>query len=270
MELIETIYIFHDCFLVKTDKCAVIFDFWKNPDGTSDLPEPLALLPRDFPLFIFVSHGHKDHYNSAIFSWTQRFSNITFIVSEDVRRRLNHIINPSSIYKGPKINPEQLHVMRPGDFLDLGIIKIDAFDSTDIGNSYAVRSDLFSIFHAGDLNAWLWMEESTPEEIEESRTSYIRIIDKINEKFCRFDIVFFPVDSRIGKGFHIGAKIFLERFKVDCFYPMHFELWENETERRRRHLDASNFRLYATPNCRQYLQLSSGDCTALDLRPIGI
>lgn len=38
----------------------------------------------------------------------------------------------------------------------------------------------------------------------------------------RFDIVMFPVDSRIGNGYTRGARQFIERFGVGLFVPMHF------------------------------------------------
>ena len=37
-----------------------------------------------------------------------------------------------------------------------------------------------------------------------------------------FDLVMFPVDGRIGNGYTLGARQFIERFKVKLFVPMHF------------------------------------------------
>ena len=37
-----------------------------------------------------------------------------------------------------------------------------------------------------------------------------------------FDVVMFPVDGRIGNGYTLGGRQFIERFKVGLFVPMHF------------------------------------------------
>ena len=37
-----------------------------------------------------------------------------------------------------------------------------------------------------------------------------------------FDLVMFPVDARIGNGYTLGGRQFIERFKVGLFVPMHF------------------------------------------------
>lgn len=38
----------------------------------------------------------------------------------------------------------------------------------------------------------------------------------------RFDLVLFPVDGRIGNGYTLGGRQFIERFEVGLFVPMHF------------------------------------------------
>ena len=37
-----------------------------------------------------------------------------------------------------------------------------------------------------------------------------------------FDVVMFPIDGRIGNGYTLGDRQFIERFKVGLFVPMHF------------------------------------------------
>jgi hypothetical protein len=37
-----------------------------------------------------------------------------------------------------------------------------------------------------------------------------------------FDVVMFPIDGRIGNGYTLGGRQFIERFKVGLFIPMHF------------------------------------------------
>ena len=37
-----------------------------------------------------------------------------------------------------------------------------------------------------------------------------------------FDLVMFPIDGRIGNGYTLGGRHFIDRFKVGMFVPMHF------------------------------------------------
>ena len=246
-------YIFHDCFVVKTSEAVLVFDFWKDPYKRGPLPNPLINIDSEMPIYVFVSHGHKDHYNPEIFSWARHFPNIRYIVSKDVRKRINHIVSQSGSYKGDKVEPGQVIVMSDQDQYDDDIITVRSFPSTDIGNSYAVTIAGHTIFHAGDLNAWLWKDESTEEEVKEAMDGFNTIVDLIAESFSNFDLCFFPVDSRIGTDYFTGARIFLERFKIENFFPMHYELGEDATTITRLHRDAAAIDRYASPNCRHYI-----------------
>lgn len=52
-------YIFHSGFLIETNECYYIFDYWKGS---------LPALDTSKPVFVFASHGHADHYNPEIFA----------------------------------------------------------------------------------------------------------------------------------------------------------------------------------------------------------
>lgn len=253
MDILKTIYIFHDCFVVKAPEAILVFDFWKDPYQNGTLPNPLMNVDKEMPVYVFVSHGHKDHYNPVIFSWVKHFPNIHYIVSRDVRRRINHIISPTSSYKGDKIDPAKVIVMSDCDKYDDGIISVRSFPSTDTGNSYAMTIGSRSIFHAGDLNAWIWKDESTEEEVRDALDRFNAIVDMIAESNERFDICFFPVDSRIGTDYFTGAKIFLERFKIENFFPMHYELGDDPASIASLHRDAAAFDRYASPTCPNYI-----------------
>lgn len=251
--MIKTIYIYHDCFVVKTDEAVLVFDFWKDPYQAGSLPNPLQEVSPDMPVYVFVSHGHKDHFNPEIFSWAKSFQNIRYVVSRDVGRRIRHIITPGSSYKGAKVPPESVTILSDSDSYSDSLISVRSFPSTDIGNSYAVSIGGYSLFHAGDLNAWIWKDESSEAEVAQALKRYGAILDKIAEHYEGFDFCFFPVDSRIGTDYFTGARIFLERFKVGNFFPMHYELADDAASLARRHRDAADFSLYASPACHHYI-----------------
>lgn len=250
--MISLTYIFHDCFHFRAQNAGrwlnIIFDYWKDENGENN-PDPkfLERLNPEEPIYVLVSHFHKDHFNPVIFSWGARFRNIHFIISRDVARHARHILNPDSIYKGYKPAVDSVTVLRKGELYEDGNIRIDCFGSTDIGNSYAVTTAAgVRIFHAGDLNFWGWRDESTQEEIDAAGKAFRTEISAISGLYKGFDYAMFPVDSRIGTGYWEGAKIFGEIFEVRRFFPMHFELGETETEIEKRRKDALRFELYSS------------------------
>ena len=112
--------------------------------------------------------------------------------------------------------------MKEGDVLRERDIEVYTFGSTDLGVSFVVLCEGLTIFHAGDLNYWSWKKESTQEEIDEAYNLFDEKLAHISEQFTDFDIAFFPVDPRMQKDYYEGAEIFLQRFNVPHFFPMHF------------------------------------------------
>lgn len=253
-------YIYHDCFLVETASASFLFDYWKDPlsvGQNKDFPPLLAEINKDKPLYILVSHHHKDHFTKRIFLWDTLFPNVHYIISHDVYKAVQYLFNTDGNYRGQKPDINKVNVLSPGEKYSDSTVKIVAFGSTDIGNSYALETDGLRIFHAGDLNAWLWLDESTPEEVEEARTSYIEIVTEIKADFPQFDLVMFPVDSRQGREYWWGAKYFVDSILTSLFLPMHFELVLSEEEKEQRRIDAAAFTFFARKDYGEYLQLAS-------------
>lgn len=250
-------YIYHDCFVVRTSAAILVFDFWKMQASLAAVIPGIAAsvtMPAErkaLPVYVFVSHFHKDHYNRDIFTWSERVDNIRFIISKDVARHARHILNRESLYKGCRPSPGSVTVLGEGEHYSDACLEVDAFGSTDIGNSYMVRVDGMKIFHAGDLNAWIWKDESTHEEVAQAISDFKSILIDIRKKCRDIDIAFFPVDSRLGTDYYEGARIFLQMFRVNYFFPMHFCIMDdNEAYKAlgtRRRMDALKFDDYANP-----------------------
>jgi hypothetical protein len=62
-------------------------------------------------------------------------------------------------------------------------------------------------------------EEIDPIAHEKQYLGELKDIRKIADSF---DVVMFPIDGRIGNGYTLGGRQFIERFKVGLFVPMHF------------------------------------------------
>ena len=111
-----------------------------------------------------------------------------------------------------------------------------ALGSTDSGVSWIVETEGKHIFHAGDLSNWYarFLPDAVPgqtiysEEFEEyidpvaHEKRFLGELKDIRKVTDSFDLVMFPVDARIGNGYTLGGRQFIERFKVGLFVPMHF------------------------------------------------
>ena len=253
-------YIYHDCFMLETAEAVFIFDYWKDPLSVGkdkDFPPLLKEISHDKVIYILVSHHHKDHFTRRIFLWQQRFPHIQYIISKDTYKSVNHILKEGGTYNGFRPSLESIHILEPGDAFIHNNLYVKAFESTDIGNSYALEIDGKKIFHAGDLNAWLWLDESSDEEIKEAREKFENIVNSIQTDFPMFDLVMFPVDSRLGKEFWWGASYFVRHILTKLFVPMHFELVESPEQKEQRRIDAASFNLFARTDFGAYLQLAS-------------
>ena len=222
-------YVFHSCFVLETDKSILIFDYWLDLNGV--VP---PFLKKDKPVYIFSSHFHEDHFNRAIFEWRKQREGITYILSKD-------------IYKHRRANKEDADVwLAKGGAWSDGTISVWALGSTDSGVSWIVETEGKRIFHAGDLNNWYarFLPEAVPgetiysEEFFAERSGkaerdedidpiahekqYLGELKDIRKITDSFDVVMFPIDGRIGNGYTLGGRQFIERFKVGLFVPMHF------------------------------------------------
>ena len=212
-------YIFHSGFVLETEKSILIFDYWLDMNGVVG-----PFLKKDKPVYVFSSHFHEDHFNSAIFEWRNQHKNITYILSKD-------------IYKHRRANKEDADVwLAKGGIWADDTISVWALGSTDSGVSWIVETEGKRIFHAGDLNNWYakFLSDENPDqlrysfEMEEAfnpithEKQFLGELKDIRKITDSFDVVMFPIDGRIGNGYTLGARQFIERFKVGLFVPMHF------------------------------------------------
>ena len=212
-------YIFHSGFVLETEKSILILDYWLDLHGV--VP---PFLKKDKPVYVFASHFHEDHFNNKIFEWKQQRGNITYILSKDILRHR-------------RANKEDADVwLAKGGTWSDGTVSVWATGSTDSGVSWIVETEGRRIFHAGDLNNWyarfLSEKESGKiihsEEMDEDidpiahEKQYLGELKDIRKITDSFDVVMFPIDGRIGNGYTLGGRQFIERFKVSLFVPMHF------------------------------------------------
>lgn len=200
----KTIYIHHSCFLVETDSCYYLFDYEKGCLPQMDAAKPIVVLS---------SHGHHDHYNQEIFSILDilGMQKVYAVLSEDIEVPVN--INTLQVSPGKEYG------------LWLGQ-KLTTFQSTDLGVAFLIEDGEKIIYHSGDLNDWVWEEESNLYN-EQMTVAYRKQIKLLSEKLNRreIDAAFVVLDPRQEKYYDRGLCYFLERIPVKKVYPMHY--WEN-------------------------------------------
>jgi L-ascorbate metabolism protein UlaG (beta-lactamase superfamily) len=212
-------YIFHSGFVLEAEQSILIFDYWMDPGNVMEL-----VLQSKKPLYVFSSHFHEDHFSREIFEWRKQKENITYILSKDIlrHRRASKEEADAWLAKGASWADER--------------ISVRALGSTDSGVSWIVETEGKRIFHAGDLCNWYarFLPDAVPgqtiysEEFEEyidpiaHEKQYLGELKDIRKVADGFDLVMLPVDGRIGNGYTLCGRQFIERFKVGMFVPMHF------------------------------------------------
>ena len=196
-------YIHHSCFLVETDSCYYLFDYEKGCLPEMDIAKPIL---------VFSSHGHHDHYNPEIFSLLEAagMQKIRGILSDDIKA-------PASV---------NILQVSPGNEYSLGVCqKLTTFQSTDLGVAFLIEDHQKLIYHAGDLNDWVWEEESASYN-EEMTRAYQKQMKLLSEKLDRreIDVAFVVLDPRQEKDYDRGMCCFLEHIPAKYVYPMHY--WE--------------------------------------------
>ena len=194
-------YIQHSCFLAETDRCYYLFDYEKGC-----LPE----LDTAKQILVLSSHSHGDHYSPEIFPLLKEagMQKIRAVLSDDIEIPAGIPVLQAS--------PEREYVLGPRQ-------KLTTFRSTDLGVAFLIEDDRTRIYHAGDLNDWVWEDESDGYN-EQMTADYRRQIGLLSEKLGRnrIDTAFVVLDPRQGKDYDRGLCFFLENIGVEQVYPMHY------------------------------------------------
>ena len=139
-------YIHHSSFLVETEENYFLFDYFEGK-----LPQ----LKEDKPLLVFASHRHGDHFSPVIFDLVKTHASTGFVLSDDIwKRRVPEELMGKTYFIGPE---EELDLQAP--FTGPSGVKIRAFKSTDEGVAFLIETEGKRIYHAGDLNNWVWAGE---------------------------------------------------------------------------------------------------------------
>lgn len=192
-------YVNHSGYLVETENHILLVDYVKG-----ELPK------FDKPTLVISTHAHADHFNKEILDIE---GPVRILLSSDIKEEHN-LKHQSNVFY---IEPNSRRFV--GDF------QVETFGSTDQGISVFVYVDNIGIFHAGDLNLWIWEDEDTQEDKREMSKEFDSEIKKIRRK--NVEIAMFPVDPRLGRYATSGVTYFMDIVKPTYLFPMHF--WNDPT-----------------------------------------
>ncbi len=198
-------YICHSGFLIETEKCYYLFDYYVGA---------LPSLNCDKPILVFASHRHPDHYNPMIFDKLAKLGikHITAILSKDIPKKhypTNVDVLTVTFYQSYALPYEggQLYTLH----------------STDEGVAFFIKCTDGILYHAGDLNDWVWAGET--EQYNKQMTGNYRHEMKVLKEILAdafVDIAMIPLDPRQEKDYYRGMLYFLQKINAKKVFPMHY------------------------------------------------
>lgn len=186
----------HSGFLVEGRDTCLVFDYYSDELG---LLEHLSFGRKD--VVFFVSHGHHDHFNPAIFNYAS-YDRVAYVFSRDIGA------------EAPGI-----HVLSKGQTAEVMGVSVRAYGSTDEGISFLTGFEGKTVFHAGDLNNWYWEEESTSAELKRDEQRFLDEIAPLEG--MAIDAAMLPVDARLGRHALRGPMQFALSVRPRWLLPMH-------------------------------------------------
>ena len=194
-------YIHHSGFLVETKHFYYLFDYESGELPTLDIEKPIYALS---------SHSHSDHYNSDIFKILKKLEmkHIKAILSDDIEI-------PKDI--------DTLHVCANQCYELSTNVKLRTYKSTDLGVAFLLEEYGKLIYHAGDLNDWVWDEESEAYN-QQMTMDYRQEIKQLARdlNYRKIDIAFVVLDPRQEYDYDKGICYFMEQISSKAVYPMHY------------------------------------------------
>ena len=219
----ELIYLYHSGFALAGSGFTLVFDYFEDSEGPDSGILHSELLQRDGRFYVLASHFHADHFSREVLKWREQRPDIVYLFSKDILRRR-------------RAGKDEAIFLKKGDTYADECLAVRAFGSTDVGVSFLVEVGGKKIFHAGDLNNWHWMDESSEDEWKRDEKRFIDEIGQIKKEYNKIDLAMFPIDPRLGKEYMRGGIQFIEAINTSMFIPMHF--WND-------FVSANKFQTYA-------------------------
>ena len=194
-------HIYHSGFVIELESTVLIFDWYSG-----ELPD----FDPGKKVFVFVTHGHADHYSSKIWTLRSRYEKICYILD---------------CCTAPEQKGDNIFHVQPGRHYRIRNTLVFAIRSNDEGVAYVVSAEGYNFFHAGDLNIWHW-KDSQDDQNAYSLKIYRRQIEKISG-WC-FDAAMIPLDPRLEDSAPKAIIEFMSTVECRHLFPMHY--WNRRDE----------------------------------------
>lgn len=206
----EITYIGHSGFMVEWETCYWLFDYYKG-----EIPE----LNSDKMIYIFASHNHGDHYNPDILTLNKKYPNVKYILSSDIKVKTDlttETVNSDSKFDIIPVKPSNAY-----EFYDdkQNVIQLKTLKSTDSGVAFLLKYLEKTIYHAGDLNLWVWKEE-TKQYNNNMKAMFQKEMHELKD--VMIDVAFAPLDPRQEEWYRLGLDQLLDTANIKYVFPMHF------------------------------------------------
>lgn len=188
----KSYFLYHSGTLIETDQLQLFIDVI---DGVEQL------INYDKQIYFLVTHGHADHFDSAIYNHIAH-ANVYYILSDDID------LLPLDHYT--LVAPDQ--VKQFSDF------KLKTYGSTDKGVSFIIELNGQTIFHAGDLNWWHWQNDSEAAQKDEE-AQFKAIAAQLPQTI---DLAFVPCDPRLVAASDWAMTHIAQTKRVTYMVPIHF------------------------------------------------
>lgn len=198
-------YVYHSCYVVEFEKEVLVFDYFMGR-----MPE----IDRNKKVYFFASHKHQDHFDLCIFKFADKYPNITYILSNDIRVSERYL--EQNGYSKDIMNKIIFIGKREEKKID--DLKVETLKSNDIGVAFVVTVAGKCIYHAGDLNWWSW-EGDAESRNANLEFKYTMEIDRLKNR--KIDVAFVPLDSRLNTAFYKGIDYFATTTSAELIFPMH-------------------------------------------------
>lgn len=200
---VKVCFLGHSGFLLEWDSCYWLFDYY-----VGEIPE----LDTGKRVFVFASHSHGDHWNPKVLDLSRKHPDVHYVLSSDIDLTEADRVSRTVAF----VEPEKEYELEGGQGQP---IRLTTLRSTDAGVAFLLNYLGKRIYHAGDLNHWVW--EGEPEEYNKAMT------EAFNEQMDRLeglaiDVAFVPLDPRQEEYYYLGLEGLLKKARVKKVFPMHF------------------------------------------------
>ncbi len=190
-------YLFHAGWAVKTSSTLMIFDYL--PNGFVD-PNEI----KDQNVYVFISHGHGDHFDQTILEWKKVIPNITYVFGWQAQEAQgHHAFGKDHLSKS--IGPLKVKNI----FYNFDNIPESAF---------LIEVDGLTIYFSGDHGSFAGALNPV----------YKDNINYMSQQSDEFDLVFLSI---FGSPTYDGELYAIDKFKPRVLLPMHYGGRESDAER---------------------------------------